>query len=498
MNGKILIADTDPVQRRLLTEIISGFGCQTVHASNGTQALSMLTSSHANIDLAILEMNMPDPDGLSIIEKLHAVKIHLPIIIQTNTGGIETIVKAMRAGAIDFFVKPISTSRLQQSISSAISKPSFSSVVGEKKSASANSSTFDDIISSSAKMAQVIRLAKMAAKSSIPVIIEGETGVGKELLARAIQSSSSRARQSFVTVNCGALPENLVESVLFGHKKGSFTGATNNHTGKFVEANGGTLFLDEVGELPLATQIKLLRALQEGEVDPIGAQKPQQTDFRLISATNLNLEKQSKNGKFRKDLYYRLNVFPIMIPALRERQEEIPQLAQFFLAKFSHSENRPDIKTIDPQALRLLSNYDWPGNIRQLENTIYRAVVLCEGSRLLVSHFPQIIPGISMADGSDTSIDDPVTSPANPPLVSIVNAPSISFDPNDTTRLVTNEGQVKELEEIESEVILFAIELYDGKLSEVAKRLGIGRSTLYRRLKELGISNDLQDSTRSA
>ena len=238
-------------------------------------------------------------------------------------------------------------------------------------------------------MRRVIALGHRAAASNIPVLIEGESGVGKELIARAIQGESERRSRPFITVNCGAIPENLVESILFGHEKGSFTGAVDKRIGKFQEADGGTLFLDEVGELPLDAQVKLLRALQTGEIDPVGAKKPVQVDFRLISATNCDMIKLVKEGRFREDLYYRLNVFPLWVPPLRERLEDVPELALHFLARFAAEEGRR-VMAIDKNALELLASYSWPGNVRQLENAVFRAIVLADGLELTVGEFPQI------------------------------------------------------------------------------------------------------------
>ena len=226
-------------------------------------------------------------------------------------------------------------------------------------------------------MHAVLRMAEKAAASNIPVLIAGESGVGKELIARAIHGSGERRAKPFVAVNCGAMPENLVESILFGHEKGSFTGATERHVGKFVEASGGTLFLDEVGELPGAAQVKLLRAFQEGEVEPVGARKPVKVDVRLISATNRDLIADVKQGRFREDLFYRLHVFPITVPPLRQRPADIPALARHFLARFAAEEGKR-IRLITPEALRVLAAFHWPGNIRQLENALFRAVVLAE------------------------------------------------------------------------------------------------------------------------
>ena len=298
-------------------------------------------------------------------------------------------------------------------------------------------------------MARVIRLGERAAKSTIPVLIEGESGVGKELVARAIQGASDRRGKPFVTVNCGALPENLVESILFGHEKGAFTGATDKHLGKFVEANGGTLFLDEVGELPSETQVKLLRALQDGEVDPVGAKRPVKVDVRLISATNQNLIDLVKRGIFREDLYYRLNVFPITVPPLRARKGDVPDLARRFAARFAAEEGKT-IRGISAEALALLCGYDWPGNVRQLENAIFRAVVLADGDEMTVAEFPQIA---AQVEGFDVRVP-PAAGAARRgralPQREIVRVEV--RDPN-VLPLLDDDGNVRQLDDIEAEVI---------------------------------------------
>ena len=259
-------------------------------------------------------------------------------------------------------------------------------------------------------MERVIRLAERAAKSNIPVLIEGESGVGKEVLARAIQGSGERRGKPFVTVNCGAIPDNLVESTLFGHEKGAFTGATERHAGKFVEASGGTLFLDEIGELPLDAQVKLLRALQEGEVDPVGGKRSVRVDIRLVSATNRSLLDLVKQGRFREDLYYRLNVFPMTLPPLRARREDVPDLVRSFCARFAAEEGKR-VRAITPEAMALLTRYGWPGNVRQLENALFRAVVLADGDELTVAEFPQIA---AQVEGFDVRIP---AAPVQPILV---------------------------------------------------------------------------------
>jgi DNA-binding NtrC family response regulator len=342
-------------------------------------------------------------------------------------------------------------------------------------------------------MARVIRLGERAAHSSIPVLIEGESGVGKELVARAIQGGSDRKGKPFVVVNCGAIPENLVESTLFGHEKGSFTGAIDKRIGKFQEADGGTLFLDEIGELPLDIQVKLLRALQEGEIDPVGGKRPVRVDIRLISATNQNLIELVKRGQFREDLFYRLNVFPIGIPPLRARREDIADLARRFAARFAAEEGR-NIRGLTAEALSLLTTYDWPGNVRQLENTVFRAVVLADGDELTVAEFPQIAAHV---EGFDVRVPP---APALSPMVDVPREREILRveirDPN-VLPLVAPNGEMRKLDDLERETIRFALTHYRGQMSEIARRLGIGRSTLYRKMKEYGLEDSGAESEAS-
>jgi DNA-binding NtrC family response regulator len=390
----------------------------------------------------------------------------------------------MRAGANDFLVKPASPERIAVSIRNALTIGTLSGEVTRLKKRNENRLLFDDLIGRSSEMRQVFRLGQRAAQSNIPILIEGESGVGKELIARAIQGSSERSGKPFVTVNCGAIPENLVESILFGHEKGSFTGATDTHLGKFQEANGGTLFLDEIGELRLDMQVKLLRALQEGEIDPVGSKRPVQVDVRIISATNRDLAEATRDGLFREDLYYRLNVFPIFIPPLRQRREDVAALARHFVARFAAEENKP-VAGLSPDAAEMLEKYDWPGDVRQLENTVFRAVVLCDETMLDVCDFPQIAAAMGI-EPSQRRMTMPLAR-----TETAVRGGAVAASASPYSLLgVDAAGHMRKLEEIESEIIRMAISRYDGHMSEVARRLGIGRSTLYRKLKELGLEGE--------
>ena len=388
MAALILVVDDDPVQRRLLEAMTRRFGYEVETMESGEMAIARLEArDRPPVSLVILDLVMPDLDGMGVLARMRQREIAIPAIVQTAHGSIEAVISAMRAGAADFVVKPVGAERLQVSIKNALgSMRSRTNCAGRRAAMRANSGSATSSPARSRWRAR-IRLAERSAKSNIPVLIEGESGVGKELLARAIQGSSERRGKPFVTVNCGALPETLVESILFGHEKGAFTGAIDKHVGKFAEANGGTLFLDEIGELTLDAQVKLLRALQDGEIDPVGARRPVKVDFRLISATNQNLIELVKAGRFREDLFYRLNVFPISIPPLRARACDIPDLAMRFLARFCVEEGKR-IRGLSDEARALLATYDWPGNVRQLENAMFRAVVLADGDELTAGGIP--------------------------------------------------------------------------------------------------------------
>jgi DNA-binding NtrC family response regulator len=497
----ILIVDDDPVQCRLLEAMLQKSGYETVVLDNGDAALTLLGGADgARIDCVILDLVMPNLDGLGVLARLRQASINVPVIVQTAHGGIDNVVSAMRAGAIDFVVKPVGVERLQVSLRNALNTSALEVELNRIKHSRAGTLGFADIITKSPVMAAVLRMAEKAATSTIPVLVSGESGVGKELIARAIHGSGERRAKPFIAVNCGAMPENLVESILFGHEKGSFTGATERHVGKFVEASGGTLFLDEVGELPAAAQVKLLRAIQEGEVEPVGARKTIKVDVRIVSATNRDLIADVKAGRFREDLFYRLHVFPITVPPLRERPADIPALSRHFLARFA-AEEAKRIRLITPEALRMLMAFPWPGNIRQLENTLFRAVVLAEGDTIGLAEFPQISAQVQISDHGGTpdhageplvpDFDQPVSLPepfADHPAAAMAAPASAEALP-----LLDAAGEVRPLEELEAELIRYAITHYRGQMSEVARRLQIGRSTLYRKLEALGLNTEREE-----
>jgi DNA-binding NtrC family response regulator len=494
MSEVVLIVDDDPVQRRLLDAMIQRFGYRTMVVESGDAAVKLMVGPDApRIDGVVLDLVMPDLDGLGVLARMREADIHIPVIVQTAHGGIDNVVSAMRAGAADFVVKPASAERLQVSLRNALTTKALAGELQRLKRRREGTLTIADVVTRSPVMQPVLKAAEKAAGSAIPVLIEGESGVGKELVARAIHGTGSRRTKSFVAVNCGALPENLVESILFGHEKGAFTGATERHTGKFVEADGGTLFLDEVGELPGPAQVKLLRALQEGEVEPVGGRKSVKVDVRIISATNRDLISDVKAGRFREDLFYRLHVFPISVPPLRLRRDDIPELARHFLMRIAAEEGKR-IRAISPSGLALLAAHHWPGNVRQLENAVFRAVVLADGDEIGIDEFPQVAAQVS----SDAESAPPLLEPSPAMAASWPDPDGArgiglqAADPASTRSLPLTDarGDVRPLDDIERDTIRFAIAYYRGQMSEVARRLKIGRSTLYRKLEGLGLDQN--------
>jgi DNA-binding NtrC family response regulator len=471
MAKTVLVVDDDPAQRRLTQAVLEREGFAVALAASGEEALTRLAGGGA--DVVLLDLSMPGLSGADTLKEMRARGMAQPVIVLTATGGVDVVVKAMQAGAQDFFVKPASPERIIVSIRNALQMGDLSAEVQRLQKRSVGKFSFDDLIGDGAAMAQVKRIGLRAAKSAIPVLILGESGVGKEVIARAMHGASDRASRPFVAVNCGAIPENLVESILFGHEKGAFTGAVDKHLGKFQEASGGTLFLDEVGELPLDIQVKLLRALQESEIDPVGAKRSVRVDVRIISATNRDLVQAVKEGAFREDLYYRLNVFPVEAPPLRDRREDIPALVSHFIQRFNVEEGKR-VAGASAETLALLSAHDWPGNVRQLENAVYRAIVLSESPHLQPYDFPAV-----------SGLKPPLESPVGPPP----SAEQLLAElPKEApVRVLDERGHLRKLEDIEHDLIQLAIDLYSGHMSEVARRLGIGRSTLYRKVREQGI-----------
>jgi DNA-binding NtrC family response regulator len=490
MTKTVLVVDDDPTQRRLAQAVLEREGFAVVHAENGDQAIARLTSG-GPCDLIMLDLVMPGLSGQDTLKEIRARGFSQPVIVVTASGGIDTVVQAMQAGACDFFIKPASPERITISIRNALSMGDLKGEVERLKKHAGGKTTFADLVGDSPAMTMVKRMGERAAKSSIPILITGESGVGKEVIARAVHGSSDRSGKPFVAVNCGAIPANLIESILFGHEKGSFTGATDKHLGKFQEANGGTLFLDEVGELPLDMQVKLLRVLQEGEVDAIGSKRSLKIDVRIVSATNRDPAQAVKDGLFREDLFYRLNVFPIEAPALRERREDIPALVEHFVRRFNVEEGK-SVAGASAETMAFLSAFDWPGNVRQLENAVYRAIVLADAPYLQPYDFPAIS---GVAAPQPLAVAAPGFSPPNLPTAAELMADMPKDAP---VRILDGRGHLRTLEEIERDLIQLAIEIYAGHMSEVARRLGIGRSTLYRKVREQGLEDVLKGAEDEA
>ncbi|WP_375402081.1 sigma-54-dependent transcriptional regulator [uncultured Sphingomonas sp.] len=486
-NGQrlLLLIDDEPAQRRLVAALAARAGWRAIFAAEAEQAIATLgTQDGMQLDAVLLDYwaaagEEEDADATDggkmtapgLIAELRMRRPALPILMLTANGSVAAAVSAMRAGATDFLVKPLAPDRLLAALEAAVADTAAGELrpLTEKIPALL---AFNEIVGSAPEFRAALAIAAKAARARIPVLVEGESGVGKEVVAEAIHAASPRAKKPMVAVNCGALPPNLIESELFGHEKGAFTGAFERKIGRFVDADGGTLFLDEIGEMPLDSQVKLLGVLQSGEILPLGARHPRAVDVRVIAATDKKLIEEVEAGRFREDLYYRLNVVPVTIPPLRERAGDIPALTRHLLARIAQQPGLRPLGVTD-DALQLLGGYGWPGNVRQLQNVLFRAAVLCEGAALTRADFPQIAAAAVRGPAGIGGAVGVMTVPPGGGGVTL-------FRPD---------GNMRALEEIEADVIRLAIGHYRGRMTEVARRLGIGRSTLYRKLGELGIDN---------
>lgn len=473
---RVLIVEDEITQITLLEGIVTRAGFGAERAMSGKAAVArLMDKAKPVIDVVLLDLVMPGMDGIEVLKTIRPAFPSLPVVMLTAQSSINTVVDAMRAGANDFIVKPASAERIRSAMEAALRTSALVGEIAPMRSHRPDNG-FEGLVGTSDSMKRAVKLAKKAARSAIPVLIEGESGVGKEVFARAIHEASDRKGAPFVAVNCGAIPENLVESILFGHEKGSFTGATERRIGKFQEADGGTLFLDEVGELPLDVQVKMLRAIQEKEVDTVGGRQSIKVDIRIVSATNRNLADRVAEGAFREDLFYRLNVFPILLPPLRDRHSDIPDLTEHFLSQIAEMEDTHRCK-ISQEALGLLKTYDWPGNIRQLQNALFRAVILSDSELLTADDFPHLAPPADM--GTTRS---PIQSP-KPTDAAPMQQPHEGLH----VPLEKADGHVRTFAELEAQIIEKTLEKYEGRMAEVARRLGIGRSTLYRKVAEYGL-----------
>ncbi|MDX9871552.1 MAG: sigma-54 dependent transcriptional regulator [Clostridia bacterium] len=452
----ILVADDEPNVRSLLSNILRKEGYEVVTAKNGRETLAVFKK--ASPDLILLDIRMPGPDGIETFNQIRQENDDVLVIMMTAHGTIETAVQAMKMGAFDYLVKPFNLEEIKLMIQKAFKMRQISAELTVLREVTADSN-LHNIIFESPMMQDVLHLANIVSKNDTTVLLRGESGTGKDLLARYIHANSARAEYPFVKIHCGALPDTLVESELFGYEKGAFTGAIGRKYGKIELAKGGTLFLDEIGEIPLQTQIKLLRILQDRDFERLGGTETLKTNARFIAATNKNLEEAILQKEFRTDLFYRLNIFPIHIPPLRERREDLPKLTEHFIQHFCRELGRPPL-TLSAETLLLLQLYDWPGNIRELENTIERAVILTMGEQIT----PQVLPqNINKFRGPSPEI----------------------FAPSESDRSLKDV-----MGDIEKQIIKKVLKETSGNRSKAADKLGISRRALHYKLVEYQLAEE--------
>jgi DNA-binding NtrC family response regulator len=463
----VMLIDDEPAQQRLVAALAARGGWRTIIAADNETALAMLgTREGMMLDAVILDHAMPIGDSADLVRALKEQRSGLPILMLTAINDVSAAVEAMRAGVADFLVKPIAPDRLLAALDATVS---LATLAGELRPLTEKIHAalgFDEIVGSASQFRAAMAIAAKGARSRVPVLIEGEIGVGKEVVAEAVHAASPRAKKPMITVNCGAIASNLIESELFGHETGAFTGAFTRQVGKLIDADTGTVFIDEICAMTPEAQIKLLGFLETAEVCPIGAKRGREVDVRIIAASNTPLLAEVEAGRFREDLFFRLNLVHVHIPPLRDRKGDVPALARHLLTRIA---KQPGLRGlgVTETAMDLLVNYGWPGNVRQLQDVLFRAAVLCEGDALTVSDFPHIA---SHAQPRALSTQAAAADGAGVTL----------YEPN---------GHLRALNAIEADIIRLAIGHYRGRMTEVARRLGIGRSTLYRKLAELGISD---------
>ncbi|HEY6556482.1 MAG TPA: sigma-54 dependent transcriptional regulator [Polyangiaceae bacterium] len=464
---RVLVVDDEPTLRRSLARLLLSRGMQVLTADDGAAAIEVL--GREIVDVALIDLIMPNVGGLEVLEHVKQNHVEVEVILMTAFGDVETAVKAVRAGAYHFLTKPFrSNDEVALTVVKAAERRRLIDRTARLERRLEQLQKFGELIGNSPAMHEVYRLAMGVAPTSSTVLILGESGTGKELTARAIHQHSSRVDKPFVAVNCSAIPVDLVESELFGHVRGAFTGATATREGLFEAANLGTIFLDEVGDLPPLAQVKLLRALQEGEIKRVGSNDTRTVDVRVIAATNVDLRSRIGAGKFREDLFYRLNVIAINLPSLRERREDIPLLAYHFLQKYAGRASR-NIHKISPDAMRLLQQQNWPGNVRELENAIEYAVVFCRDDSIV----PQDLP---FARASGSPLPDPTPSTAPAVLSGLIDLPY-------------REAKQQALARFETAYFEALLDRAGGNVSEAARQAGLDRSNFRRASKRAGVSS---------
>lgn len=441
----ILVVDDEQVHRYMLCSMFKDWGWKCVEADDGKVAVDAVAKHQ--YDAVLMDVRMARMDGMEAFSRIHAMNPALPVVIMTAYSSVDAAVEAIKHGAYDYLTKPLDFDRLRLTLERAVDRKEVEEKKQEKQQGPvAEAVTTSSIIGTSLPMIELQEMISYVAPTEATVLITGESGTGKELVAAELHKNSDRHHGPFIRVNCAALAESLLESELFGHEKGAFTGADRERDGKFVQAEGGTLFLDEIGETSHAMQVKMLRVLQEQELQRVGGEKTIQTDARIIAATNRDLEEEVRKGNFREDLYYRLNVVTVHVPPLRDRGDDITLLVQFFVEQFA-TKNRRTVEGITPECLQLLSSYQWPGNVRELENAIERGVILMRGEHLTEKSLPLPIQKQKTVNGGAVSV---ATS----------------------------------LQEVEKQQILKTLEETGGNKSEAARRLGITRKTLQNKLQK--------------
>jgi len=465
---QLLVVDDEPNLRRVLSALLDRDGYDVHTAEDGQQALEILEDHH--VDMLLTDLRMPRVDGMELLRRALSMDPELPVVIITAHGTVDNAVEALKTGAFDYITKPFDQAEVRTIVKKALRTRDLAAAEASRLETSAS----DDevrygIIGRSAPIREVYAVLERVADTPTTVLVTGESGTGKELVARALHENSSRRDKPFIKVNCAAIPRDLMESELFGYERGAFTGAVGSKPGRFELASGGTLFLDEIGSIPIEMQVKLLRAIQESEFERVGGIKTIRVDVRLVAATNSDLRKEIEQGTFRDDLYYRLNVVPIRLPALRERIEDIPLLWSHFLEKFNTRLNKR-IEGLTEEAELALMSYPWHGNIRELENVVERAVLFADGSRIELCDLP-------------SEVRDTVLSPRPRPVATPVPAPEDS--PGAAEGL---KEQVKAaMTRLERELIQRALDQTHGNVTHAARLLKISRKGLQLKMKELGL-----------
>ncbi len=482
----VFIVEDDHFQAQHARILIERMGFETMVFPNGEAALDELQGGTIPSAM-LLDLMMPGMGGMETLKEIRKQDPNLPVIIASAQDKVSIAMEAIRSGANDYLTKPIDAENLKRILNFVVEKRRMAMEIALLRHQVSEHYSFHKLIGRSAQMKSIFKLIEKTLHNDINVLVLGESGTGKELVARAIHFNGGRAQHPFIVVNCAAIPSELVESELFGHEKGSFTGAVQQKIGKFELADKGTLFLDEIGDLDFGVQAKLLRVLQEREFERVGGTRTIPVDVRVLAATRQDLSTMVENGRFREDLYYRINAFTVNIPPLRERKEDIPLLARHFLIKHAKPLGREDIEAFTPNAIAMLENCPWPGNVRQLENAVSRAIVLAESSMIRSLDFPAELQKYDPDPEADAlSPVDQVQDPAAAVEAVIENNTQHKDEP-DCLPAFKSPDEIPSLESIKAWAIEQAVKSTDGNISLAAKKLGLGRATMYRLMEKHGI-----------